>query len=111
MPAPRVPRLLTALERSVRRRGDEPALFAADVTLTWRELARRAGGVARRLAAEGLAPGDRVALLLPNGWRFAVALLGGLMAGATVSPLNPMLSAAEGSTARRLRERPRRGRP
>jgi len=95
VPAPRVPRLLTALERTVRRRGDEPALFAADTTLTWRELARRAGGVARRLAAEGLAPGDRVALLLPNGWRFAVALLGGLMAGATVSPLNPMLSAAE----------------
>ena len=95
MPAPRVPRLLTALERTVRRRGDEPALFAADTTLTWRELARRAGGVARRLAAEGLAPGDRVALLLPNGWRFAVALLGGLMAGATVSPLNPMLAAAE----------------
>src|SRR6185503_17713632 len=62
VPAPRVPRLLTALERTVRRRGDEPALFAADTTLTWRELARRAGGVARRLAAEGLAPGDRVAL-------------------------------------------------
>src|SRR6185503_15208588 len=95
VPASRVPRLLTALERTVRRRGDEPALFAADTTLTWRELARRAGGVARRLAAEGLAPGDRVALLLPNGWRFAVALLGGLMAGATVSPLNPMLSAAD----------------
>ena len=95
MPAPRVPRLLTALDRTVRRRGNAPALFAADATLTWRELAQRAGGVARRLVAEGLEPGDRVAVLLPNGWRFAVALLGGLMAGATVSPLNPKLAAAE----------------
>jgi long-chain acyl-CoA synthetase len=90
-----VPRLLTALDRTVRRRGDAPALFTADSTLTWRELAQRAGGVARRLVEQGLEPGDRVAVLLPNGWRFAVALLGGLMAGATVSPLNPALSAAE----------------
>ena len=95
MPAPRVPRLLTALERTVQRRGDAPALLAADTTLTWRELVQRAGGVARRLVEQGLKPGDRVALLLPNGWRFAVALLGGLMAGATVSPLNPVLAAAE----------------
>jgi long-chain acyl-CoA synthetase len=95
VPAPRVPRLLTALERTVQRRGDAPALFAGDTTLTWRELVQRAGGVARRLVEQGLKPGDRVALLLPNGWRFAVALLGGLMAGATVSPLNPMLAAAE----------------
>ena len=95
MPAPRVPRLLTALDRTVRRRGNAPALFAADATLTWRELAQRAGGVARRLVEQGLEPGDRVAVLLPNGWRFAVALLGGLMAGATVSPLNPKLAAAE----------------
>ena len=95
MPAPRVPRLLTALDRTVRRRGNAPALFAVDATLTWRELAQRAGGVARRLVEQGLEPGDRVAVLLPNGWRFAVALLGGLMAGATVSPLNPKLAAAE----------------
>jgi len=95
VPAPRVPRLLTALDRTVRRRGNAPALFAADATLTWRELAQRAGGVARRLVEQGLEPGDRVAVLLPNGWRFAVALLGGLMAGATVSPLNPKLAAAE----------------
>ena len=95
MPAPRVPRLLTALDRTVRRRGNASALFAADATLTWRELAQRAGGVAQRLVAEGLEPGDRVAVRLPNGWRFAVALLGGLMAGATVSPLNPKLAAAE----------------
>jgi len=95
VPAPRVPRLLTALDRTVRRRGNAPALFAADATLTWWELAQRAGGVARRLVEQGLEPGDRVAVLLPNGWRFAVALLGGLMAGATVSPLNPKLAAAE----------------
>jgi long-chain acyl-CoA synthetase len=95
VPAPRVPRLLTALERTVQRRGDAPALFAADMTLTWRELVQRAGGVAQRLVEQGLKPGDHVAVLLPNGWRFAVALLGGLMAGATVSPLNPVLAAAE----------------
>ena len=91
----RVPGVLAALTEAARTRPDEDALFEADRVLTWRGLARRAGGVGRRLAADGIGPGDRVAIVLPNGWRFAVALLGALGTGATVTPLNPLLSADE----------------
>ena len=95
MTAPRVPGVLAALAQAARARPDEDAVFEADRVLTWRGLARRAGGVGRRLAADGIGPGDRVAITLPNGWRFAVALLGALGTGATVTPLNPLLSAEE----------------
>lgn len=91
----RVPGVLSALSAAARTRPDEPAVYEADRVLTWRGLARRAGGVARRLTADGIGPGDRVAIVLPNGWRFAVALLGALGTGATVTPLNPLLSADE----------------
>ncbi len=95
MTTPRVPGVLAALAQAARARPDEDAVFEADRVLTWRGLARRAGGVGRRLAADGIGPGDRVAITLPNGWRFAVALLGALGTGATVTPLNPMLSPDE----------------
>ncbi len=87
--------MLAALVEAAQARPDEDAVFEADRVLTWRGLGRRAGGVGRRLAADGIGPGDRVAITLPNGWRFAVALLGALGTGATVTPLNPMLSADE----------------
>ena len=52
----------------------------------WRRArARRAGGGA----------GDVVALALPNGWPFVAAFLGTLKLGATVVPLNPLLSRSE----------------
>jgi len=91
----RVPGVLVALTEAARTRPDDDAVFEADRVLTWRGLTRRVGGVGRRLAADGIGPGDRVAITLPNGWRFAVALLGALGTGATVTPLNPMLSPDE----------------
>ena len=42
--------------------------------------------------------GDRIALSIPNWWSFVVALWGGLQSGATVSPLNPLLTPAERSS-------------
>ena len=90
-----VPGVLAALVETARRRPDEPALFEAEETLSWRELAGRVKAVARRLTADGIGPGARLALIVPNGWRFAVGLLGGLATGATVAPLNPMLSRDE----------------
>ena len=80
---------------AARRRPAAPALVWDGGSLAWAELAARAGGAARGLAARGVGPGDRVALDLPNGEPFAVALLGGLGLGATVTPLNPLLTAGE----------------
>ncbi len=83
------------LVAAVRRRPDHPALVWDDGALTWRELEGRAAAVAARLAADGVAAGDTVALLLPNTWGLAAALWGGLALGATVAPLNPLLAADE----------------
>jgi long-chain acyl-CoA synthetase len=83
------------LDAVTRRRPGAPALVWEGGALTWRELELRAGGVARRLSRQGIRAGDTVALLLPNGWGFVAALWGALKRGATVAPLNPLLSAGE----------------
>ena len=85
----------TLLEAVARRRGETPALVWKDGGLSWSALERRAGGAARSLARRGARAGDRIALLVDNDWRFAAGLWGGLKLGATVAPLNPLLSSAE----------------
>jgi long-chain acyl-CoA synthetase len=84
-----------SFEATARQRADAIALAWDGGTLTFRDLDRRAGGVAHALAARGAGAGDVVALALPNGWAFAAAFLGVLKLGATVAPLNPLLSPAE----------------
>ena len=71
------------------------ALIHEGRRLSWRELDRWAGGVARALVADGLRPGHRIALALPNGAGFAAALLGAFKLGLTVAPLNPQLTHEE----------------
>jgi len=63
--------------------------------MTYEELDGRASRWAGALAARGTRPGDRLALRMPNGWPFVVALFGGLKLGATVTPLNHMLTSEE----------------
>jgi long-chain acyl-CoA synthetase len=83
------------LQARARAAPDRPALVWDGGALSRRQLERRAGGFARGLRAAGVKAGDRVALLVPNGSAFAVALLGGWKAGAVVAPLNPLLAADE----------------
>ena len=64
-------------------------------TITYGGLERRSGAVAARLAAEGVAPGDRVVLLGEAGIDWTAALLGALRRGAVVVPLDVKLPAAE----------------
>ncbi|QWG22320.1 AMP-binding protein [Bradyrhizobium sediminis] len=58
-------------------------------TLTYGELATRARNVARGLIARDIAPGDRVALMLPTSIDFFVAFFGILYAGAIPVPIYP----------------------
>lgn len=89
------PGFAALLAAAARRRPEHPALVWEGAALSWRELEARAGGVALRLARDGVGPGDVVALLLPNAWGFVAALWGGLALGATVAPLNPLLAGGE----------------
>jgi 1-acyl-sn-glycerol-3-phosphate acyltransferase len=58
-------------------------------SLTYGELARRAQAVAHGLLARDVAPGERVALMLPTGIDFFVAFFGILYAGAIPVPIYP----------------------
>jgi long-chain acyl-CoA synthetase len=83
------------LEDTARRLARRTALVAEGAALTWEELDLRAGGVARLLRTRGVNPGDRVAIVMANGWPFVAALLGGFKRGATVAPIDPLLTAEE----------------
>lgn len=67
----------------------------AGETLTWAELDAAADAEAARLIGEGLEPGDRVVLVMPNGAGFCVALTGALRAGAIVVPVGQRSVARE----------------
>jgi long-chain acyl-CoA synthetase len=94
-PCPLITNFALALDASARRTPDRVALIAAGERLTYQQLERRAGGFARWLHSQGVGTSDRVALILPNSVGFAVALWGALKMGATVTPLNPQLTAGE----------------
>ena len=66
-----------------------PALSCAGETLTYRELDRRANGIARWLVREGVRPGDLVGLFLERSLDLVAAILGVLKAGAGYLPLDP----------------------
>jgi long-chain acyl-CoA synthetase len=57
-------------------------------TLSYGELARQAGILARWLRAAGLARGDKVGLYLHNGYQTALLFLGAMIGGYVVAPLN-----------------------
>ena len=83
------------LEETARRYPDKSAVICDDTTLTYRELHARAAGFARKLSEDGVEPGARVAVVLPNHWTFAVAMLGIWKLGATAVPLSPLLMPEE----------------
>ncbi len=77
-------------EEQAARMPDRTAVTAADGTaLSYAELDARANRIARALRAEGVVPGDRVAVLLGRGPHTLPALLGVLKSGAAYVPVDP----------------------
>jgi long-chain acyl-CoA synthetase len=87
--------LLDYLSDLARDHGDKPALFFKGATTTYAALASQSTAFAVALVALGAAPGDRVALILPNTPQFFVAQFGVWKAGGIVVPLNPIYSERE----------------
>jgi long-chain acyl-CoA synthetase len=85
----------SVLRAAARRWGDRVAFVDSDVELTFTELARRAHAVADWLAGSGIGRGDVVAVHLPNCRQYPAVYYGVLLAGATFSPTNPLLPAAD----------------
>ncbi|MEV7817817.1 AMP-binding protein [Streptomyces flaveolus] len=84
-----------AFIRVATEHAEREALVDGTVRLSHAETLRRAVGVALRLRDRGVAPGDRVAILLPNCWQYAVGYLGAQLAGAVVVLVNTRLTGPE----------------
>ncbi|WP_086822625.1 long-chain fatty acid--CoA ligase [Streptomyces sp. NRRL B-24572] len=77
------------------RQPERPALRLGEQVITYAELDERSARAAALLRSQGVRPGDRVALMLPNVPEFVVLYYGILRAGAVVVPMNPLLKTRE----------------
>jgi acyl-CoA synthetase (AMP-forming)/AMP-acid ligase II len=79
--------------------GSKVAVVDASRRITYEDLRTAAVEFASKLRAQGARPGDRVAVMLPNGIDAAIALWGTLEAGGVMVPLHAGLKgAARGAT-------------
>jgi len=92
----RYPNVLAVLRESCARFADKPAFSNLGHTLTYGELYRLSGAFAAWLQEHtDLAPGERIAIQLPNLLQFPVAVFGALRAGLVVVNTNPLYTARE----------------
>jgi len=89
------PSLVTLLEESVRAAPRKLATLCRDSALTYAELHGLTNRLANSLTTLGVGPGDRVAVMLPNGPDFIVAYYATLRLGGIVVPINTLLREAE----------------
>ncbi|QNG35596.1 long-chain fatty acid--CoA ligase [Geodermatophilaceae bacterium NBWT11] len=88
--------LVRGFARTVAAHPDRTAVIELDgPTVTYRELWDGAARVAGGLDAQGVQPGDRVAIAHPNGLTWMLGFWGAQLAGAVVVPLNTRLAPAE----------------
>ena len=83
------------LARATARRPEAVALETPDARLTYRELLMAATRGAARLVSRGAAPGDRVAITLPAGRDFVVALHACLLLRTPALPVDSRLGERE----------------
>jgi long-chain acyl-CoA synthetase len=87
--------LATNLHDAAVQHADRPAVRLDEQVLTYAELADLTSRVAGWFREQGVTPGDRIGLMVPNVPAFAVLYYGILRAGATVVPMNPLLKERE----------------
>jgi long-chain acyl-CoA synthetase len=87
--------LAAVLAEAARRYPDKTAVVDGDLRVSYARLWREARGYAAALRERGIAPGDTVALVLPNTVDFPRAYYGALAAGAVVVPVHLLLTAEE----------------
>ncbi|RQO82487.1 AMP-binding protein [Acidovorax sp. FJL06] len=83
------------LEESFRKHASSPFSVCMDQWMTYGELERRSAALGAYLQSLGLAPGARVAIMLPNIPQFGVTMAAVLRAGYTCVNVNPLYTARE----------------
>lgn len=90
------PSVLGVLRDSCQRYAGKPAFSNLGRTLTYGELYELSGAFAAWLQEHtDLAPGDRIAIQLPNLIQFPIAVFGAMRAGLVVVNTNPLYTARE----------------
>jgi long-chain acyl-CoA synthetase len=87
--------LFRFLDDAADRFPDHPCTNYKDQIIRYDEMVHLSDRLAAFLLAQGLQPGDRVALWLPNCPQFVIAFYGSLKAGGVVSALNPLYKQQE----------------
>ncbi|MEM7408913.1 MAG: class I adenylate-forming enzyme family protein [Myxococcota bacterium] len=87
--------LANLVDAHAARTPDAPAFLVGTRRCSWREYAERSDAWARRLVAAGLEPGDRVAVLLPDGPGVHTAFLATERAGLVAVGIGPRAGEAE----------------
>ena len=87
--------IASLLGRAERLWPGREAVVCGDHRVTYAGLARRVRALAGALVREGVAPGDRVAILHPNGPEFVEAYFAAARVGAILTPLNTRLAGRE----------------
>ena len=90
-----MPNLGFYLSESADRYPDSVALRCDGVTTTYSQLADSVCRFAEFLVRQGITPGDRVGVMLPNRPEFVVVLYSVLHEGAVAVPMNPLQNARE----------------
>lgn len=83
------------LDRAVERYADRPYVVTDEVTLSYAALGEQAAAIARGLVRHGLAVGDRVLLVLPNGPEVVALRFAFARVGVVAVPVNPQLRSEE----------------
>jgi carnitine-CoA ligase len=92
LPDPLEEHLISLVRRQARRYGDRTFMSFGDGRhMSFADLERRIAGVRGWLTERGIAPGDRVGLMLKNSLFYPVAWLGSVSAGAVAVPVNSRL--------------------
>ncbi|WP_053153195.1 long-chain-fatty-acid--CoA ligase FadD2 [Pseudomonas sp. Pf153] len=88
--------VIEVFERSCKKFADRPAFSNMGVTLTYAELERYSAAFAGYLQTHtDLAPGDRIAVQMPNVLQYPIAVFGAMRAGLIVVNTNPLYTPRE----------------
>ncbi len=90
-----MPNLAALLDQTAAKYPEREAIVFGDTRLSYAQVQGAANQVANLLVSRGIAPGDKVALSMPNLPYFTIIYFGILKAGATVVPLNVLLKPRE----------------
>ncbi len=83
------------MEQSCEQFHDRPAFENFGTAITFGELDRLSRNFAAALQDAGLAPGDRIAMMMPNILQYPVAMFGAMRAGLVVVNTNPLYTRRE----------------